>query len=386
MRFTRILLLVSLLALVITPIALALRFTDESYNPPIGETGKTYSWSFTGAGGCGPALPYQFTAINGGPPPGLTLDRSGLVHGIPTSAGTYSFWVELSDENPPSQTWCRPNTAQREFTIKIIQGLLINERQPVLGEATVNQAYNKQLTTTGAGGATLTWSISSGALPNGLSINSGNGLISGTPTQTGDWTFKVKVTDGTRNDVQTYSLAIADPLKITSPAKATGLPNTAFTLQLTASGGRTPYKWSAEGLPTGLALDQNTGAITGTSATPGSYVVKTTVTDAFGAQQAAQVTIQLGAKLAVVRSGPLPTLKVGKKYTARLTATGGIAPRTWTIIGGLPGTLPPGIKFNTRTGVFSGIPKKAGTWRLRMQVSDATGAHAAIGILLKVLH
>ena len=55
MRFTRILLLVSLIALVAAPIALALRFTDESFNPPVGETGKIYSWSFTGAGGCGPA-------------------------------------------------------------------------------------------------------------------------------------------------------------------------------------------------------------------------------------------------------------------------------------------------------------------------------------------
>jgi len=384
MRFMRILLLASLVALIVVPAALALRFTDESYNPPTGETGKSYSFSFGGAGGCGPALPYQYRMLNGSVP-GLTLDSSGLLHGIPTSAGDFTIWVELSDQNPPSQSWCRPSSAQRDFHVKVTQGLLINERQSILGEAPVNAAYSKQLTTTGAGSSALTWSILSGSLPTGVGINSGTGLISGTPTAVGDFTFKVKVTDGTRVDTQTYTIGVAEPLKITSPAKATGLPNTPFTLQLAAAGGRGTYKWAAEGLPTGFNLDPNTGAITGTSAAPGSSTVKVTVTDAYGAQQTANVTIQLGAKLAVVRSGPLPTLKVGKKYNARLTAEGGIAPRTWTILGGRPGTLPPGIKFNTRTGVFSGTPRKAGTWRLRMQVSDASGAHASIAILLKVL-
>ena len=52
MRFMRILLLASLVALIVVPAALALRFTDESYNPPTGETGKSYSFSFGGAGGC----------------------------------------------------------------------------------------------------------------------------------------------------------------------------------------------------------------------------------------------------------------------------------------------------------------------------------------------
>jgi hypothetical protein len=383
MRFTRILLLASLIALIVAPAALALRFTDESYNPPTGETGKSYSFQFGGAGGCGPALPYQYRMLNGSVP-GLTLDSSGLLHGIPTTTGDFTIWVELSDQNPPSQSWCRPSSAQRDFHIHVIQGLLINERQPVLGEAPVNQAYSKQLTTTGAGGSTLTWSWS-GSPPAGLTINSGTGLISGTPTQVGDYTFKVTVTDGTRSNVQTYTLAVADPLKITSPLKATGLPNTAFTFNLTASGGRTPYKWTAEGLPAGLALDPSTGAITGTSAAPGSYPVKVTVTDPYNAQQSATVTIQLGAKLAILRGTPLPTAKVGKKYHASLTATGGVAPRTWKIVGGRPGTLPPGIKFNTRTGVFSGTPKKAGTWRLRMQVTDGAGARDSVGIVLKVL-
>src|SRR2546423_8190160 len=126
MRRFRMILLVSLLALVIVPSAWALRFTDDSFNPPVGETGKPFpNWSFTGAGGCGPALPYQFRLLNSNSPPGLTIDQSGLVHGVPAQPGEFSFWLELSDENPPSASWCRPETAQRFFTIKVIPGLTI---------------------------------------------------------------------------------------------------------------------------------------------------------------------------------------------------------------------------------------------------------------------
>ena len=73
MRFTRVLLLVSLLALVVVPAALALRFTDDSYNMPQGCTGQPYSKTFHGEGGCGPALPYQYRVLAGALPPGLSL-------------------------------------------------------------------------------------------------------------------------------------------------------------------------------------------------------------------------------------------------------------------------------------------------------------------------
>src|SRR5262249_55184617 len=151
MRISRLVLLFSLVALVVTPVALALRFSDDSYHPPIGETGKPYNWSFTGAGGCGPALPYQYRVLGRTVPPGLTLDSSGLGHGTPTQTGDDWFWVELSDQNPPSAAWCRPSTAQRQFTISIVEGLKIVQTQSALKPAIVNQAYNMQFTATGGG-------------------------------------------------------------------------------------------------------------------------------------------------------------------------------------------------------------------------------------------
>ena len=381
MRFTRILLLVSLVALVAAPIALALRFTDESFNPPTGETGKAYSWSFTGAGGCGPALPYQYRLLNGAPPPGLTLDKSGLVHGTPTASGSYSFWVELSDENPPSQSWCRPSTAQREFTIKVIEGLVIDQRQSNLGAAALNQPYSLQLSA--KGGGTLTWSIVSGQPPIGIAINSSTGLLSGTPTQTGDFTFKVQVTDGTRKDVQTYTLSVVQPLAVTVPPQRGAEVGVPVSVQPSATGGRSPYTWSAANLAAGLAIDPSTGAITGTPTAPSNGPAKVTITDSIGLTQTFDVNVAVAPRVAVVKAA-LPTGKVGKAYRARVTSTGGVAPRVWTILSIKRVTLPLGVKFNKLTGQFTGTPRKAGVWRLRLQVTDGLRVKSSLPFILKV--
>src|SRR5512133_1379566 len=122
MRFARTVLLVALLALVAVPAAFAIRFTDDSYVMPTGTVGQPYSKTFGGAGGCGPALPYQYTVISGALPPGLSLSFSGTISGTPSAAGSFSFYVNLSDQNPPSASWCVPAQAQREFTITVVGG------------------------------------------------------------------------------------------------------------------------------------------------------------------------------------------------------------------------------------------------------------------------
>jgi Putative Ig domain. len=385
MRFTRLLLLLSLIGLIVVPVALALRFTDASYHPPVGETGKPYSWSFTGAAGCGPALPYQYKVLNGSPPPGLTLDSSGLVHGIPTQAGDYSFWVQLSDQNPPSASWCVPRTAQREFTFKIIEGLRIVQSQSTLGPGFVNQPFSLQFTATGGG--TQTWSIvanyGSGP-PTGLTL-SPTGLLSGTPTSKGTYTFRVQVTDQTRTDVQTYTFPIVDKLLVTRPDVPAGEVGRPYKMTAVATGGQDAHTWSltSGNLPAGLTLDPATGVVSGTPTTVGVFPVELTATDTIGQQASTDVKVAIAAKLAALgRTAPRASL--GRAYRFRLTARGGVAPRTWRIVGRRRAVLPAGLALNTRTGVISGTPRQAGTFRLRAQVTDKLRAHAVSNIVLKV--
>jgi hypothetical protein len=382
MRFTKILVLVVLGALVIVPAALALRFTDDSYIFPVGETGKAYSKQFQGAGGCGPALPYQYKILAGSLPPGLSLSSSGLVSGTPTIGGGWSFWVELSDENPPSASWCVPSSAQREFSISVVSGLNILQNALSPKATFLNEPYSFQLSADGGG--SQVWSVKSGSLPAGMALSS-SGLISGTPTATGDFTFVVQVTDTNRTDTETYSLTVVERLKITGPASAAGEVGVPLALGLKSTGGRPAVTWSLlqGALPTGVALNPATGEITGTPAVAGAYPLKVQVTDTLGLNATVDVPLKVAARLAAVKK-PLPSAKVGSIYRAKLGATGGVGPLKWNILGGKPGFLPAGIKFNAKTGAFSGTPTKAGVYRLRMQVVDKLGIKSAIGILLKV--
>lgn len=380
MRFTKILLLAAVVALVIAPAALALRFTDDSYNPPIGYTGQGYSHTFHGAGGCGPGLPYQYRVIAGGLPPGLSLSTAGTVGGTPTQGGAYSFWVELSDENPPSAAWCAPTTAEREFTITILQGLNINQNALAPKVAALNAPYSFQLTATGG---SPTWSVVSGALPPGMSLNS-SGLVSGTPTATGDFTFQVRATDGGRSDTETYTLSIVEPLRVNNATPAGAEVGAAFALTPKATGGRPGYTWSVQGsLPAGLTLDPATGAITGKPSAPGTFPFKLVVSDTVGLTQTTDVNLTVASHLAIAKK-TFRVAKVGSRYSAHLLAIGGVTPRQWNILGGRPGFLPKGLKLNRATGLISGTPTQSGTFRLRLQVVDRLGVKAAAGFVLKV--
>jgi len=66
---------------------------------------------------CPAATSIVRTILSGALPPGLTLASDGFVSGVPTCGGNFSFWLELSDEDPPSASWCRPAKSQRLFTI-----------------------------------------------------------------------------------------------------------------------------------------------------------------------------------------------------------------------------------------------------------------------------
>jgi large repetitive protein len=385
MRFTRTVLLVSLLALVVVPAAFAIRFTDDSYNMPAGTVGQPYSKTFEGAGGCGPALPYQYTLIGGSMPPGLSLSFSGTISGTPSNAGSYSFWVNLSDQNPPSADWCRPSEAQREFTIVVNGGapavpLSIVPTALAPAATILDAPYSFQLSA--QGGGTQTWSLVSGSLPSGLQLSS-SGLISGTPTATGDFTFSVQVSDGTRKASQTYTLTVVQRLKVAAVTVPAGEVSRAFKLQLAATGGKAGYKWSLAGgttLPAGLTLDGASGVIGGNSSVAGSFPVKVTVTDSLGFTDTVDVNLTFAPKLAITTHA-LRAAKAGRAFSARLAATGGVAPRAWSIV---RGALPAGVHFSQRTGALTGTPRKAGKSTLVVQVMDALGAVSRVTLVLKV--
>ncbi len=168
-----------------------------------------------------------------------------------------------------------------------------------LPAATAGQAYTATLTAAD-GTAPYTWSVTSGTLPAGLSLNAATGAITGTPTGPGTSTVTVTATDSTVTPsvgstagstvltptpgqaTATLTLTVnPGALGITTGSLPAGTAGQPYAASLAATGGVAPYSWtvSSGSLPAGLTLNQATGAITGTPASSGSSPVGVTVTD-----------------------------------------------------------------------------------------------------------
>ena len=305
MRFVLVLLLAATFAAVAVPDAFALRFADtpcveaggtRARVCPVGVVGSSYAIQLSGEGGCGPdpsvpgsGLPYQFRLLSGSVPPGISLDRDGRVHGTPTQAGTWSFWIELSDEDPPSATWCSPVKSEREFIVTV-----------AAPQATVGSAYAVQIRAEGVG--TQTWSVGSGALPQGLTLGPTTGMITGTPAIPGVFPLQLLATDS-RGVTVTVELAVVVHPKLAFATKrlAPARVGRSYKVTVRASGSVSPVTFTALSgrLPTGVHLNKKTGVLSGKPRNAGIYRVTIEAQD--GLQRTAKQTYALMVRALATR-------------------------------------------------------------------------------------
>ncbi len=148
---------------------------------PASIVSQNYSQTLTASGG---TSPYHWVLASGQLPPGIALSDAGLVSGIPSAAGTFTATIQVTDS--------AGKTSTRSFDLRIDSLLAITTGS--LPDAAAGTSYSKQLEASVPAG--LTWSASSGNLPPGLAL-AASGLISGTPTTSGTFSFTVRVTSGT---------------------------------------------------------------------------------------------------------------------------------------------------------------------------------------------
>jgi hypothetical protein len=331
---------------------------------PDATLGAPYSATFTASGGF---PPYQFFRLSGAFPPGLALDsQTGTLSGVASQTGTYSFVIDVMDS--------REQVSNKAFTLTVVQGLSITTTQ--LPAGTVGVAYPNTPIQVSGGQPPYSFSLgTSNLLPSGLFLHPNNGTISGTPTQSGTFSFQVLVFDSQeRSASRDLSITVGAGLRFrtTSPLPD-GLVGTAYNQLIEAEGGTAPYSFQiiSGTLPAGVTFTG--GRLQGTPTAPYQSTLGIRVTDSGSPALTAerQFSLRITAPL-VITTEALPAGTLQEPYSVAIAATGGVPAYSFSVS---TGNLPGGLLLNSN-GTLSGTPTAAGTFPIAIRVLDSTGANA----------
>lgn len=345
----------------------ALPTLSATINTPRGKVAVAYTGSIAASGGTGP---YTYSLISGALPLGVSFGSNGSFSGTPRSDGSYPMVIRATDSSSGTGA-----PFFRDFNVELdVDPPTIVISPTAIGTMNVGQAFTVALSATG-GVAPYTWSLSSGGLPPGVSLNSG-GTVNGPGTVPGHYTFDVGVTDDagyTTHQSYTIDIVAPPPLSISSNV-ADGIAGQNYSATFTTTGGNAPYSYSlvSGALPPGLGLS-STGTFTGTPTTPGTYHFVVRATD--GSQSVPALTTTLAVDLTItapaitLAPATLAAVKRAAPFNVTLTASGGSGAYTYSLVSG---ALPPGVGLSS-AGVLSGTPTTSGTYTFTVSVHDAGG-------------
>ncbi|TDN78992.1 uncharacterized protein YhjY with autotransporter beta-barrel domain [Stakelama pacifica] len=321
----------------------------------------SYSQTLSASGG---SVPYSYAVTGGALPAGLTLAANGTISGTPTGGGTANFTVTATD----SSTGSGPYTGSESYSITVTVPAVSLAPSTIPG-ATRNVSYSQALSATGGSGP-YTYSISSGALPAGMTL-SGGGVLSGTPTAAGSFIFTATATDQNGNSGnRAYTLTVSTPAIALSPASLNdGRVGDVYSATLTASGGAAPYSFAlvSGALPPGVTFSSG-GALSGTPTAGGTFnlVIRATDANANSGDQAYALTVL--APAINIAPATLPDATLNAAYNATITASGGTVGYSYSIASG---ALPTGLTLSA-SGALSGTPTQSGDFAFAISASDSS--------------
>lgn len=312
--------------------------------------------------------PVTYSITSGSLPSGITLSSSGLISGTlseVSSTSTYNFTVTASDG---------ANVAPRSFFISVTN-LPPSWVTPSgsLSTFTKDVPYSTTIQATDA--HEITYSLVSGSLPVGLSLNLSSGIISGTPTGDTSQTFTVRATNlGGDYADRIFNIPNAGPTWITASPINTFTRNSAYSTTLIAnddSGNIPTYSLFSGSLPDGLSLNSSSGVISGTptSSTAATFTVR--ASDINGNYSDREFFMPNSAP--TWSTTTLPDASGGTSYSQQLLATddSGVSP----IYSLISGSLPSGLSLSS-SGLISGSPTVVGSQTFSIRATDANGGYA----------
>jgi hypothetical protein len=335
---------------VVTPLAIVQAPLPDAH------TGMAYQGSLQVSGG---QPPYAWTVTSGSLPVGMSLGSTGALNGAPVAAGTFVFGVTVSDGVS--------STASASFSLRVVTLLPLMINTTTLPAASLGSRYQAYLQATG-GAPPFNWVTRTGSLPPGITL-AGGGLLAGTPTVAGSYTFIVEVQGSFGQNASRLMTLVVNGGPLTVVTRLVrAVRGVSSLVALQGSGGTRPWTWSLPAAaPPWLALS-SAGELTITGPPSGTFPVSVRLRDARNTTATASVTIVVARRVAIASGNP-PNGTVSAAYRFPFAANEGPTPYVYSRSSG---ALPPGLTLSG-AGVLSGTPITAGDFSFGVKVTAADG-------------
>jgi len=301
-------------------------------------------------------------SLEGELPPGLEF-YYGQIYGIPTDIGKFPFKVIVKNV-------AGSDTADFIIVIEeLLPPVIITEPLPNGKVGTSYEHWISFLFSSNNSNNIFTWS-SSGELPPGLEfgvLQGFDGAIFGTPTDAGEFPFKIIATNAAGSDTAEFTIVIEEllPPVITTESLPNGEVGTNYYQYINT----TDYNivWSLEDdLPPGLSLSDY-GYISGIPTEAGGFSFRVIATNTAGSDTTEFTIVIEEPQPPVIITTTLPKGKVGTNYYQYINTTG------YNIAWSLEDDLPPGLSLFDY-GYISGIPKRTGEFTFKVIAKNTIGS------------
>ncbi len=323
-------------------------------NSAIFSTGKV-SWPYTAItlttnAGDTSGITWQIT--DGALPEGLTLSTEGKISGTPEEDGDFEFTVEAAKGYI---------TASKNFYMTVAPAFTITTDE-ILTSATFGTHYSFTLSADTDTPEYLSWTLDDGsALPEGLTLGTLTGEISGKPKEAGTFIFTVNVTERKVTISKEFTLlvypAVLFSMSSILPSAVSGSEYSCVLSCDVPSGHSVTWKVASGDFPGGLELDAYTGTITGTPSEAGTYIFYVTAkTGTISAAKPFSLTVT--PTINITTNSILANAQFGEYYSCDIDAdTENVS---WSLDDG--SSIPEGLTLSADSGEIFGVPEESGTF------------------------